>query len=778
VRISNLQSFDSAQDGSLISSPKSQIALVVLAFVGLGVFYSLATPPLEASDEFDHYPYVQYVQTQRALPVMNPDDPDPWRQEGGQPPLYYALMAGLTSWIDTSDLADVRWLNHHAFIGMPGQVGNKNLVIHRPEWEAFPWRGTVLAVHVIRLASVALGAATVWLVWRVAAQLCPQSKWVPLMAAAMTAFNPMFLFVSAAVNNDVLAALLGSVSLLLMLRISNLQSQISWTNYLWLGIVLGLGALTKLSLVAMIPLALLVVALYTWRRHSGASFTRRAVLVVGHCSLLILMAMPIAGWWFLRNWRLYGDPTAVNVFMAILGHRAEPLTLRDLWEEFGTFRRTYWGLFGGVNVPAPEPVYVFYDLLSLAGLVGLGLRAWRRLSDLRGGRHAHVPNGAAPGGAGSSDLGALRLGVWWVPALWIAILFAALLRWVLMYYSFQGRLMFPGIAALSTFLALGLGEWFPQRWRSAVAWTTGGALLALAIVIPFVSILPAYAYPESLTLADVPIEARVEPVDVGGVARIVGWELDKLVVQPGDLSASVEVVVYWEAVAPDGRDYLGFAKLLGRGHQLAGDVTRHPVDGMVPTSLWQPGQVWRDRYRVPVFADVLAPSLLRVEVGLYDPRGREDLGSVRVGEAKLAPPAIQTPPDRPLEVGLNDGVALLGYDLSSQSAAPGETITLTLHWEAQAAPSADYQVFVHLLGAGPEPVAQGDGPPLMGDYSTRLWAPGEVIVDPHAIVLPADVPPGQYRLLVGMYSLETLVRLPRLDGAGDAIEIPDAIEVR
>jgi hypothetical protein len=66
----------------------------------------------------------------------------------------------------------------------------------------------------------------------------------------------------------------------------------------------------------------------------------------------------------------------------------------------------------------------------------------------------------------------------------------------------------------------------------------------------------------------------------------------------------------------------------------------------------------------------------------------------------------------------------------------------------------------------------------MGDYPTGVWAPGEVVVDPHSIVLPVDVAPGQYRLLVGMYSLETLVRLPRLDGAGDSIEIPDAIELR
>jgi len=110
--------------------------------------------------------------------------------------------------------------------------------------------------------------------------------------------------------------------------------------------------------------------------------------------------------------------------------------------------------------------------------------------------------------------------------------------------------------------------------------------------------------------------------------------------------------------------------------------------------------------------------------------------------------------------------------------APGEVVTLTLYWEAREAPLADYQVFVHLVGDVPEPVAQGDGPPLLGDYPTTMWAPGEIVADPHLVAFPADLPPGQYRLLVGMYDLETLARLARLDGAGDSVEIPVAVEVQ
>ena len=140
-----------------LSSSRRGLILILVPYVIVGVIYSLATPVLEASDEFKHYPYVQYVQTHRDLPVIDPkacrEMPSecPWLQDGGQPPTYYILMAVATSWIDTSDLPDARRVNWNAFIGDPGQLCNKNLIIHRPEEERFPWHGTVLAVSYTHL---------------------------------------------------------------------------------------------------------------------------------------------------------------------------------------------------------------------------------------------------------------------------------------------------------------------------------------------------------------------------------------------------------------------------------------------------------------------------------------------------------------------------------------------------------------------------------------------------------------------------------------------------
>jgi hypothetical protein len=745
--------------------PQPSLLVIVGLFVILGITYALATPVLEASDEFKHYPYVQYVQTQRELPVLNPEicresvDACPWLQDGGQPPAYYVIMATATSWIDTSDLSELLWRNKHAFIGDPSQTCNRNLLIHQPGEEQFPWTGSVLAIHLVRFLTLAFGVGTVILTHHLSRELFPGRPALAFGATALTALNPMFLFVSASVNNDAMAAFVGNLGLLLLVRILDRRSRDAtsrWTRGLvLLGAIIGLGVLTKLSLLALAPLALLVVGVCSWREHPHLPIPRRLLVVVGDWVLIALPILAISGWWFFRNWRLYGDPTALDAFIAIQGRRPSPPTLGDWLGEFGTFRWTYWGLFGAVNVMAPRPVYWFFDLLSLVGLLGFALWSVRHLKSQVRARDLRV----------------------FIPALWAALLFVSVLRWTWVYYSFQGRLVFPGIAGISVLMMLGLRQWVPARYDSLLGLGLALILLIIAALPPVVAIPKAYARPHPLNLSQVPETARVEPVAVGGGIQIVGWELPQQTVYPGELDSHVDVAVYWQAVTPADEDDVSFAHLLGRDHELVGEVNRHPACGMVPTSLWEPGQVWHDRYRIPVAEDATAPSRLRVEVGMYSPEEDETLGTVILGEAKLAPSQSTPDPDYPLNVALADGITLRGYDLAPTEIYAGEIVTITLHWTARDAPSRDYQVFVHLLGDAPEPLAQGDGPPLGGYYPTSMWAAGETLVDPHPLSLPSDLPTGSYRLLVGMYNLVTMERLPRLDGSAASIEIPVNVTV-
>ena len=731
------------------------LILIVLAYVTLGITFALATPPLEASDEYKHYPFVQYVQTQGKLPVLDPDDPGLWLQEAAQPPLYYLGMAGLTAWIDTGDLAAVHHKNPHAFIGNPDQITNKNLIIHRPEREKFPWSGAVLAVYVIRLASIGLGAGTVLLTARLGRALFNPP--LGLLAAALTAFNPMFLFVSAAVNNDSLAILLGHLGLYLLLRLwqDAPDPRRQWRRYAALGVVLGLGLLTKLSLGGLLALTGLALLCLAWRRRKWQFLLLGGAIVLSTTLLL-------SGWWFLRNLKLYGDLTGLGAFITVQGTRDVPLGWQGWLGEFGTLYRSYWGLFGGVNVAAPKFFYTVCNSLALLGALGLIIWLWRKRS-------------GTPGGL-------------WLLPIWAGTLLALLLRWNIISPAFQGRLLFPALGALNLLWALGLLAWMPRSWRWQAASALAGAMLIAAAALPWVAIRPAYAYPAPLDA--VPDAAQFGPIafEAGdGQINLVGVEMPphQSVTPGGD---PIKVVLYWQAVSTVERDYLSAVHLLGREYRSVGQVNRYPAWGMIPTGRWQAGQIWRDLYHVYVDAEAAAPSRLLVSVGLYDslasrtlPASGPDgtaMGMVIVGGAKLAAPeeqSIEVP--NPLRYTVGGTAALIGYEIEPAAVAPGASLHVTLYWEAVAAPPEDYTVFVQLLDESGTLRGQGDSPPLKGDYPTSLWEPGEIIIDEHLITVNDDAPPGRYRLAVGLYRPADGSRLPvsDADGAsqpGDWIVLP------
>jgi uncharacterized membrane protein len=85
------------------------------------------------------------------------------------------------------------------------------------------------------------------------------------------------------------------------------------------------------------------------------------------------------------------------------------------------------------------------------------------------------------------------------------------------------------------------------------------------------------------------------------------------------------------------------------------------------------------------------------------------------------------------------------------SAAPGDTLTVTLWWTAEQPPPLDYSVSVFLLDATGMLAAQHDGPPLEGASPTSTWQPGDLKYDIHPIPLPASLPAGTYQLAVKVY---------------------------
>jgi hypothetical protein len=105
-------------------------------------------------------------------------------------------------------------------------------------------------------------------------------------------------------------------------------------------------------------------------------------------------------------------------------------------------------------------------------------------------------------------------------------------------------------------------------------------------------------------------------------------------------------------------------------------------------------------------------------------------------------------------------ISLRGYRLSSTTVRAGESLTLTLFWQAERRPARDFTVYNHLTDAEGTRVAQQDNPPQRGRHPTSRWRPGEAVGDTYELRIGPHVPPGVYELKTGMYVFETLQRLP------------------
>ena len=113
----------------------------------------------------------------------------------------------------------------------------------------------------------------------------------------------------------------------------------------------------------------------------------------------------------------------------------------------------------------------------------------------------------------------------------------------------------------------------------------------------------------------------------------------------------------------------------------------------------------------------------------------------------------------PREVFIGDFAHLLGYKVDDVYAIPGGYVELTLFWQAQGPAPIDYQVFTHLHD-GETMMGQLDGQPVCSTNPTSQWQAGELIVDPYRIPIRGDAPPGSVPLIIGMYDLVTMKRLP------------------
>lgn len=717
----------------------SPLILLLLAFALLALTHNAFTPVFEAPDEVWHYAYVRWLAEGHGLPAMD-DDASGANQEVAQPPLYYAVAALLSAPFPDADRAvALGWGNPGFGHQAPGTVpDNKNMLIHLPQ-ERWPWEGAVLAVHVTRLASLLFGAATVAAAWGLGRETFGTQRGARL-TAALVAFHPQFAFIAGVVSNDSAAAALCTAALWSTVRV--LRRGLTLRRALVTGVLVGLATLSKTSALLLVPLAGLALLAQARRERLSVSATLGAGGAYAGAALLV------GGGWYLRNLVRYGDLLGISSHVDTPWGREAPVALTTLLPELPTLWRSFWAAYGWGHVTWPAGVYwalgIGSALLLLRSARNAG-RAWTRARR------------QGPEARSATRLAALALA-----ALWLGGILAALLHWMRQVEAPHGRLLFPAMGAVALLLANGMEAGAPQPGRWYLL-----ALASLSALAPGARILATFS-PPRLRRPET-VAARLDPADLvfGGQVRLLGTRVDRARVRPGE---ELRVKACWKGLEPIEEDYTVFVHLVGPETRRVAERHTYPGLGRFPTSLWPPSRAVCDVYRMPVAEWAEAPLRYRLIVGLFDATTGARLPAVNaqgapseppvVGHVVVAPASTGAAPDTALDATLGERISLRGYDAPT-SAAPGTTITVTLHWEALAAPAQDYVAFVHLWRPGdPSPRAQHDSAPRQGWYPTSVWETGDRVPDAHPLPLPADLAPGAYPLWAGLYRPEDGTRLP------------------
>lgn len=717
-----------------------------LIFLLLATLYSVAIPIFEASDETLHYPYVKHLADGNGLPIAGRDTL--LKQEATQGPLFYTIAALATFWIDTDNLEDLLDFNPH----WPDSTwrplnDNQNMIAHG-EADVFPYQGAARAIHIGRIISVLFGVLAVGCTILIAAELFPGRWWLAWGAGVIIAFNPQFIRTSATVSNDSSSTALVALLVLLTLRWSKIP--LSLSRLALLGLLVGLAILAKLN--GIIGLGL--VGLILPGRETGAFFrlqgkteNRRRQLraaaksLLRSLSVIIGVAAIVSGWWFVRNWVLYGELTASNIHLNLAGRGYLSLgQIIHLWPEI---ERTFWASFGWGQIRVADWVYVALRWGRYAATLGLIVFTLK----------------SAVGRFRRDNLTKLLFLL-----IWLAAGLLLLFQWISLVGSVShARLLFPALPAIAVLGALGLGNLLPARklFRETLVIGLSAALFVFAVSSLIFYVIPAYSPPQAIQPQEIPSDLPELNLLFADSFRLLTADVTPAAVHPGEI---FNVNLYWQGAAKMDKNYSVFVRAVDvDGEVLAGRDT-YPGLGLLPTRHWPQGKIVRDviPLTVPVEVEHL-PVVAEIRVGLFDYNSDDRTGLPAInasgdevlpaiGKVKIAP--REWPDDAPqnlLNAQFEDNIGLRGYDWRCE-----QDCNLVLYWHPQGTPGASYTVFIqHWLDGAQQ--AGFDGLPRDGRYPTNWWAANETIIDVHT--LPAL---SAGRLRIGLYQLETGARLPLL----------------
>ena len=203
----------------------------------------------------------------------------------------------------------------------------------------------------------------------------------------------------------------------------------------------------------------------------------------------------------------------------------------------------------------------------------------------------------------------------------------------------------------------------------------------------------------------------------------------------------------WGSERPPRQDWTGRVSLVADG-ETATSTDFAPFPGW-PTSAWGKNALARRIVEMPV-SPYLSGGEYEVALGLVN-GATTTIGRVQVIaiERSFRPSQPQVAND----VTFGDVLELRGYDLEQT----GDTLALTLHWQARQRMETGFKFFVHLYSlADGSLAAQADWVAHDWTYPTDRWEADEFVTDTVSL---SAIPAGRYRLVVGVYDPQSGERL-------------------
>ena len=737
---------------TLIRSIPRTLIIIIITFILLALAWNAFVPAYENLDEMEHTEVIRYIAVIGQLPVHSEAEVAGFhvRQEASQPPLYHLLGA---LWMHLWQLPQGGPEAQSA----PGAVvacGDLETLYNKATWYRDPYADEIFSaghrrtVHSLRLLSTFLQVGTLVGTWCLARRLFTER--LAALATSIVAFDPQFLLVSADVNNDNLVTPLATWGLFVLLTIwqSDRQSLPTFKQLLLLGTLSGLAGLSKLSGLGLLACSGLVLLMLAIR----CQVTFRTLLrwwILVSLPAIILMAP-----WFLRNVRLYGDPTALTPMLAKVGRRGSPI---HPFNEFHLMWRSYWG-----QIPCtfyPRSLYWPWMLLSGVGLLS-GMFSYCRLTQ-------------------NQREGVLGL------ISWFLVITAAWIRWDMLTPAPGGRLLFPAASAVGVVIAVGwehLGRSIRRPDLPFKFWLIGLPLLALITLRA--SLFPVFVPPGQVEEHVIPVEQRSDYTFGDKIAlrgysvRLTRSFLACGLVRSSYCRPTLAITLYWQAIAPIKKNdvmVLQLVALRPGDNTLRYSYNRWPGRGTLPTSAWPVGSIIKDTYRLPLPPTEHVTQAWGVRLGFFDPETKQRL-TVRqdggeVGSLVLLNKIRVSGNEPQCEEEYKVGPEVLLDDVIALTHAHVETDTMpwqiTLCWESKVSVHEDYTVFVHAYDKVGNLLGTGDAPPMNQAFPTSYWHPEDRIRDAH--VLSLDRAQAQ-RVVVGLYHPETGARLPAMQ-AGE--RLPD-----